>query len=101
MIPLPKRTLVWIIKGKVLLQLCNKSKLRNGTKTFSEQNVSLFLVKFKKLGFSTPLTHVLRVREIWSSNPGSKFYKVLRTVGHHFSIYSLLSSCVVLLAICR
>jgi len=24
------------VKGKVLLQLCNKSKLRNGTKTFLE-----------------------------------------------------------------
>jgi len=34
-------------KGKVLLQLFNKSKFRNGTKTYIEQNFSLFIVKFK------------------------------------------------------
>jgi len=45
------------VKGKVLLQLFNKSKLRNGTKAFLEPNffLYLFLVKFKKLGFSAPL----------------------------------------------
>jgi len=43
------------VKGKVLLQLFNKRKLRNGTKTYVEQNFSLFIVKFKKLGFSAPL----------------------------------------------
>jgi len=32
------------VKGKILLQISNKSKLRNGTKTF-----------LKKLGFSAPL----------------------------------------------
>jgi len=31
-----------------------KSKLRNGTKAFLETKFSLFLVKFKKLGFSAP-----------------------------------------------
>jgi len=31
------------VKGKVLLQLFNKRKLRNGTKTYLEQNVSLFI----------------------------------------------------------
>jgi len=35
MTPLPKRTLEWILKVKVLLQL-NKSKLKNRTKTFLE-----------------------------------------------------------------
>jgi len=46
------------VKGEVLLQLFNKKKLRNGTKTFllSSQNFSLFIVKFKKLEFSGPLT---------------------------------------------
>jgi len=43
------------VKGEVLLQLFNKSKLRNGTKTFL-QNFSLFIVKFKKLGFSALLS---------------------------------------------
>jgi len=38
------------VKGEVLLQLFNKSKLRNRIKTFLEQNFSLFIVKFKKLG---------------------------------------------------
>jgi len=42
------------IKGKVLLHLFNKSKLRNGTKTFLEPKV-FSIVKFKKLGFSDPL----------------------------------------------
>jgi len=40
MIPFPKSTLEWIdVKGKVLLQLFNKSKLRNGTKTFLEPKI--------------------------------------------------------------
>jgi len=43
------------VKVEVLLQLLNKSKLRNGTKTFIEPNFSLFIVKFKKLGFTAPL----------------------------------------------
>jgi len=43
------------VKGEVLLQLFNKIKLRNGTKTYLEQNFSIFLVKFKKLGFSALL----------------------------------------------
>jgi len=40
------------VKGKILLQLLNKCKLRNGTKTFLELKFFLFIVKFKKLGFS-------------------------------------------------
>jgi len=36
-------------KGDVLLQLFNKSKLRNGTKTFLETKF-FSTVKFKKLG---------------------------------------------------
>jgi len=43
------------VKGEVLLQLFNKSKLRNGTKLFLEQKFFLFIVKFKKLEFSAPL----------------------------------------------
>jgi len=45
------------VKGKILLQLLNKSKLRSGTKTFLDwsQNISLFIVKFKKFGFSASL----------------------------------------------
>jgi len=43
------------VKGKVFLQLFNKRKLRNGTKTYLDKFFSLFLVKFKKLGFSAPL----------------------------------------------
>jgi len=40
------------VKDKVLLQLFNNRKLRGGTKTYLEQFFSLFIVKFKKLGFS-------------------------------------------------
>jgi len=43
------------VKDKVLLQLFYTRKLRNGTKTYLEQNFSLFIVKLKKLGFSAPL----------------------------------------------
>jgi len=43
------------VKGKILLQLFNKQKLRNGIKTYLEQFFSLFIVKFQKLGFSAPL----------------------------------------------
>jgi len=43
------------VKGKVLLQNFYKSKLRNETKTYLEQKISLFVVKFKKLGFGAPL----------------------------------------------
>jgi len=43
------------VKGEVLLQLFNKSKIRNGTKTFLEPKFSLFIVKFKKLGFIVAL----------------------------------------------
>jgi len=46
------------VKGKVLLQLFNKSKLRNGTKTYLEEFFFLFIVKFKNLGFSAPLAHL-------------------------------------------
>jgi len=42
------------VKGKVLLQLFNKSKLRNGIKAFVE-SYFFSIVKFKKLGFSAPL----------------------------------------------
>jgi len=43
------------VKREVFLQLLNKRKLRNGTKTYLEQKFFLFIVKFKKLGFSAPL----------------------------------------------
>jgi len=44
------------VKGEVLLQLLNKSKLRKETKTFLEPKFSLFIVKVKKLWFSAPLS---------------------------------------------
>jgi len=43
------------VKGEVLLQLFNKTKLRNVTKTFLGPKF-LFIVKFKKLGFSASLS---------------------------------------------
>jgi len=48
-----------MFKGKVLLELFNKRKLRNGTKTYLEQILSLFIVRFRKLGFSAPLSTLL------------------------------------------
>jgi len=39
MTSLPKRTLEWMLKVKVFLHLLNKSKLKNGTKTFLESKV--------------------------------------------------------------
>jgi len=47
------------VKRKVLLQLFNKRKLRNGNKTDLERIFfSVCVVKFKKLGFSAPLTYL-------------------------------------------
>jgi len=45
------------VKGEVLLQLFNESKLRNGTKTFLEPKF-FSIVRFKKLGFSAPLRSI-------------------------------------------
>jgi len=54
------------VKGKVLLQLFNKRKLRNGTETYLQQNL-FSIVKFKKLGFSAPLKgRILRANLSWS-----------------------------------
>jgi len=54
MSPLPKRTLKWMLKVKSSY----KSKLRNGNKTVLEPKFFSIcnLVKFKKLGFSAPLS---------------------------------------------
>jgi len=44
------------VKGEVLLQFFNKkSMLRNETKTFLKPKI-FSIVKFKKLGFSAPLS---------------------------------------------
>jgi len=43
------------VKGKVLVQIFNKSKLRNGTKTLLERKFFSIIVKFKKLEFSASL----------------------------------------------
>jgi len=43
------------VKGKVLFQIFNKIKLSKETKTFLEPKF-FSIVKFKKLGFSAPLT---------------------------------------------
>jgi len=48
MTPLPKRTLECMLKVKYSYQFFNKSKLRNGTKTFLEPKF-FSIVKFKKL----------------------------------------------------
>jgi len=37
------------VKGKVLLQLSNKRKLRNGTKTYLEQNFFSIYSQIKKI----------------------------------------------------
>jgi len=54
------------VKGKILLQLFNKCKFKNGTKTFLEPKLFLLIVKFKKLGFSAPLT-MLPSKELCSN----------------------------------
>jgi len=55
MIPLSKEDFGMYVKDEALLQLFNKSKLRNGTKMFLEPKF-FSVVKFKKFGFSAPLT---------------------------------------------
>jgi len=44
------------VKGEILLKLFNKSKLRNGTKTYLEQKFFSSYSQFKKLGFSASLS---------------------------------------------
>jgi len=52
-------------KGVVLFQLFNKQKLRNGTKTFLEPKFfyAYTIVKFKKLGFSAPLSYNILIHQ--------------------------------------
>jgi len=60
-----------MLKVKVLLQLFNKRKLRNGTKTFVEPkffSTYIRIVKFKKLGFSAPLSSFLSRLRLNHSN---------------------------------
>jgi len=42
------------VKGEVLLQLLNKSKLKNGIKTFLEPKFFSIYSQIKKLGFNAP-----------------------------------------------
>jgi len=50
------------VKGKVLLQLFNTTKLRNGTKTFLEPKFFSINNQIKKKMFSIPLIrHVLMI----------------------------------------
>jgi len=58
--PLRKSTFGMDTKGKVLLQLFNKSKLRNGAKMFLEPTF-FAIVNFKKLGFSVPLKYCCNI----------------------------------------
>jgi len=58
------------VKGEDLLQLFSKSKLRNEAKTFVEPKFSLFIVNFKKLGFSAPLSLFLYFFSTMHENPG-------------------------------
>jgi len=55
MTPLPKRTLEWMLKVKYSYNFLTKASYEVGPKRFQSQNFSLFIVKFKKLGFSAPL----------------------------------------------
>jgi len=48
------------LKGKVLLQLLRKASYETGPKRYCSQNFFLYMVKFKKLGFSAPLTYTLK-----------------------------------------
>jgi len=43
------------VKDEVLIQLFNKSKLRKCDQNVSRAKIFLFIVKFKKLGFSASL----------------------------------------------
>jgi len=52
MTPLSSSTVGMDVKVIVLLQLFNKSKFRNETKTFLRAKIFLYIVKFKKLRFT-------------------------------------------------
>jgi len=57
MTPLPKRTIEMNLRLLFSYKFL-QSKLRNGTKTFLEPKVYVFIVKFKKLGFTAPLIYL-------------------------------------------
>jgi len=56
------------VEGEVLLQLFNKSKFRHGTKSFLQPKFLsfVFIVKFKKLGFSASLIYCMTCHVIRS-----------------------------------
>jgi len=54
---LPKKTLEWMLKVKYSYNFLTKSSKEMGLKRFLSQNFSLFIVKFKKLGFSATLSN--------------------------------------------
>jgi len=66
------------VKGEALLPLLTKSKLRNGTKSFLEPKFFLFIVNFKKLGFSAPLTlrpsSYVVTTDMWTRDPPISFF---------------------------
>jgi len=53
------------VKGEVLLQLSNKSKIRNGTKTFLEQKFFFICRQIYELGFSAPLMYKPVLRDLY------------------------------------
>jgi len=76
------------VKDKVLLQLFNKNKLRNGTKTFLEPYFSLFIVKLKKLGFSASLSYIFPRESI--QNQVTARYKLLTNYNLNFRTFSVM-----------
>jgi len=68
------------VKGEVLLQLLNKSKLTNETKTFLEPKF-FSIDKIKKLGFNAPLTVQFFFQLINSRKKASREYDVILEEG--------------------
>jgi len=63
------------VKGEVLLQLFNKSKLRNGTKTFIEPK---FFSIYSQLGFSAPLNiRIYTCNKLWDGYQNGQVQKQL------------------------
>jgi len=76
MTPLPKWTLEWMLKMKSSYNFLTKASSEMRPKRFWSQIFSLFIVKFKKLGFSAPLNKQFKIflNFYWSF----KFYQSQR-----------------------
>jgi len=74
------------VKRKVLLELFNKNKLKNGTKTFLEPNFFFIYSQIKKIRVSCPFKLSTKLSAQWdrSLRFKTKDFKILFSEAHSF-----------------